>query len=264
MTILLWSCKCKWHRRYPAPRTSKHEAVAIQHKFHQVVPALQRQLQHLAVLGNRCVPHQADGIPWQIHSQGPFSPGSTTFSLCLCFELNSSCTSLLFHTMGPQWMQQICRTIQFLSPLHSVALVDKYPKVPWRHSFVHREQLIAAIISWVHATRVDSVDNAMIAVKFSLRVWRSLQSFETSIVLTWVTSENAGSVASSLKSTHSYSSALPRNVKLLPRLVSVQPWGWMVWYGFHGLLLPTWSSFVKRYKWHAWLGWSDLYDFHRS
>ena len=40
--------KCKWHRRYPAPRTSKHEAVAIQHKFHQVVPALQRQLQHLA------------------------------------------------------------------------------------------------------------------------------------------------------------------------------------------------------------------------
>ena len=37
-----------------------------------------------------------------------------------------------------------------------------------------------------------------------------------------------------------------------------------LWYGFHGLLLPTWSPFVKQYQWHDWLGWSDLYDFHRS
>lgn len=51
--------QCKWHRRYPAPRTSKHEGVAIQHKFHQVVPALQGQLQHLALLGNCCMSHQA-------------------------------------------------------------------------------------------------------------------------------------------------------------------------------------------------------------
>ena len=84
---------------------------------------------------------------------------------------------------GPS-MQQICRTFQSWS-----TGILKYPED------IALCMLCAAVISSCNTCRLEHV---MIAVKFSLRVWTLLQSFETSRVLAWVTSENAGSVASSL------------------------------------------------------------------